>query len=146
MAIDNIIPDLNVKAGREMIEGLSTWIGLQERISELAGISGIPTNQQITEMAFALNGEVFELAQELGWKSWKDNPEMTFEQVEIIAEEFADIMAFFGALTILVQRRTGLTIENLVTAYLQKSRKNVQRFYGVSGEPGYTGRVAKESE
>jgi NTP pyrophosphatase (non-canonical NTP hydrolase) len=145
MTIDNICPDLNLAAARPIIEGVETWIGLQERISALAGVTGIPTNKQVTEMAFALNGEVFELAQELGWKSWKDNPELDIKQVEKIAEEFADIMAFFGALTVLVQRRTGLTIENLVTAYLLKSYKNVQRFYGVSGEPGYSGRVAEEN-
>ena len=144
MVIGELMEDLDVQAIREIDAGLSVWVGLQERVSELAGITGIPTNQQITEMGFAINGEVFELLQGLGWKSWKDNPEMDQEQVLKIAEEFADVMAFFGALTVLVQRRTGLTINDLAAAYILKSRKNVKRFLGESGEAGYSGRVAKE--
>lgn len=99
-----------------------------------------PSNAKVAENAFALQGEIFELVQELGWKSWKDNPDMTTEQKEKIAEEFADVVAFFGNLINMVCGRTGLDTRDLAAAYQRKVLKNVARFNGTSGEEGYTGR------
>jgi len=97
------------------------------------------TNKQITTTCFAMSGEIFELAQELGWKDWKENPPMTEEQRQKVAEEFADIVAFFGLLLDLVTRRAGLQVTELVEAYFKKSSKNVARFLGETDEPGYNG-------
>lgn len=102
------------------------------------------TNEQITRTCFALSGEIFELAQELGWKTWKDNEEMTDEQREKIAEEFADVLAFLGILTHYVCERTELTTHQLQQAYFKKVEKNILRFSGTSGETGYNAEWKKE--
>jgi NTP pyrophosphatase (non-canonical NTP hydrolase) len=97
------------------------------------------TNDQVARTCFALTGEIFELAQKLGWKTWKVNPEFDDEQVEAIAEEYADILAWQGLLTLLVCERTGLTPKDLESAYWAKTEKNLRRFEGTSGEAGYIG-------
>ena len=78
--------------------GLSSLFFVQQETSGMVPGAIEPTNANITECAFALQGEVFELVQELGWKSWKQNPEMTPEQQDKIREEFADILADIRAL------------------------------------------------
>lgn len=121
--------------------GLHFLATLQSSISAMVpgAITVEVTNEQITNTCFALTCEVFELAQELGWKNWKANPEMTNEQKEVIAEEFADILAFLGLLLFLIYKRTGLNSEQLVDAYFKKSQKNIERFLGTSGEANYLG-------
>ena len=119
--------------------GLEESIGIQAFVSELGGISGEVTNQQVTEMFMGLMVEVGELAQEVGWKSWKDNPTITEEHVEKVAGEWADCLAFFLICTKLTMDRFDLSSRDLVTAYLNKSKTNVLRFKGESGEEGYTG-------
>lgn len=130
----------------EMFDGpmasvLSEWQEWQQGVSQI--VSGTKTpevdNDFVTRTCFSLIGEVFELAQEVGWKNWKENPPMTPEQKETIAEEFADVMAFFGLLLYTVTARTGLTFEDLVEAYELKSYKNIARFRGETGEAGYNG-------
>lgn len=115
----------------------------QASISALVpdAISNPPTNDQIAIASFALVDEVMELANELGWKRWKDNQEPTDEWRDAIAEEYADVLAFLGQLTCLLFLRSGVTAKDLAEAYVQKSRKNVARFTGESDEEGYNGVV-----
>ena len=97
------------------------------------------TNDQIARTCFALSGEIFELAQKLGWKTWKAAPKLTQKAIDDIAEEYADILAWQGLLTLLVCERTGLTTDELEIAYWNKTEKNMQRFEGTSEEDGYIG-------
>lgn len=123
---------------RLLAAGLRQLAAIQRVVSIMVPGSLDPTNESVTETCFALAGEVFEMAQAIGWKSWKSNPPMTEDQVQVVAEEFADILAFLGRLMILVRRRTGLEFEELAAAYMGKSRKNIARFMGVSkDEVGY---------
>ena len=133
----------------DFMRSLDLAVGFDELIKTQRVVSGMipghitepPTNKQVMLACFALQGEVFELAQELGWKDWKENPEMTDEQRKIIAEEFADILAFLGYLMNLIKLRTDLKTEDLADAYFAKAKKNMARFLGESGEEGYTGVV-----
>jgi NTP pyrophosphatase (non-canonical NTP hydrolase) len=138
----------------EFQRSLNLSLGLGELLRTQKVVSGlIPghvtdpvINRQVMLACFALQGEVFELAQELGWKDWKGNKEMTKEQTAVIAEEFADILAFLGYLMILVETRTGLSVADISDAYMAKSKKNIDRFHGVSGEEGYTGVVELDGD
>lgn len=87
-------------------------------------------NGLVTAAGFALNGEVFELLQELGWKYWADKKEMTPERVARIADEYADVLAFLGTLTYYVLARTGLSPADLEAAFVKKFYVNRQRFLG----------------
>lgn len=131
-----------------LANGLSELFARQREVSGLipGHISDEPTNYNILLGSFALIGEVFELAQELGWKDWKDNKEMTAEHRAVIAEEFADILAFLGYLLHLVVTRADLSVDVLAEAYFAKTEKNVARFEGTSGEAGYSGVVASQPE
>lgn len=124
----------------EISEGLERLKEMQRVVS--AQVPGFVhrdkvENDAVAITAFALMGEVFELAQELGWKRWKENPELTDEKRREIAEEFADILAFLGLLTYLVCKRANLTPDDLERAYWEKTEKNLRRFDGLSGEEGY---------
>ena len=121
--------------------GIDQLMIIQDEVSGMVPGTITPevTNDQVTRACFALSGEVFELAQELGWKDWKDNPAWTKEYTEVVAEEFADVLAFLGLVTSLVCRRTGLTPYDLAEAYRVKTAKNIKRFEGTSGEKGYSG-------
>lgn len=118
--------------------GLDALVKIQKRVSGLAGAIPKPdedvSNSLVTSTCFALQGEIFELAQELGWKYWANPKEMDHESVTKVADEFADVLAFLGLLVYLLERRTGLSSEDLLVAYLKKTDKNVERFLGkVSG-------------
>lgn len=120
--------------------GLYHLSKVQENVSGLVEDFGEElTNDQVARAAFAMTGEVFELAQELGWKNWKDNPEMTPEHKAVVLEEYADVMAFFGLITYYVMLRTKASPRELEVAYWNKTKKNIARFLGESGEDGYNG-------
>ena len=125
----------------DLAKGITRLVNIQKRTSPIAGIDNEPTIELITAHAMGLMGETFELIQKLGWKYWKTNPEMTEEAIEDLAEEYADILAFLGLLTIHLCDKTGLTPAKLERAFLLKTQKNVKRFLGTSGEPGYDGIV-----
>ena len=132
--VDGMLP-------RAVEVGLTELMRVQKHVSGLVpgAISEEPTNEQIAYATFALQAELIELADELGWKKWKDNPKMTKEQRALVAEEFADVLAFVGQLLYLITQRTGLTISEIAESYRRKSQKNVARFLGTSGESGYNG-------
>lgn len=133
------MPDKTRKANTNLVAGLRHLVEVQRQVSGMVPgtITEEVTNEQVTTSAFALNGEVFELAQKLGWKPWKANKaSFAHEEAYDIAEEYADILAFLGLFTNYVLQRTGLTIEELAEAYQQKTEKNIRRFEGKEGE-GY---------
>ena len=94
-----------------------------------------PTKDNLTRYALALLIETAEFSNELPWKTWK--PGMEFDS-NLLADEFADIMAFVGT-WIHYLNELGIDPDQLSEAYMRKRKKNVARFEGTSGEKGYDG-------
>jgi hypothetical protein len=88
-------------------------------------------------VGMALVDEVMELCKELGWKPWKPNH---VANAELVAEEFADVVCFFGTLAAIVMEKTGFSAADLQEAYRRKQAKNRARFRGEV--PGYEGSAA----
>jgi hypothetical protein len=87
------------------------------------GFSG--TTEEVRTVSLALMAEVLELANELGWKSWKPRQEIDRERV---LDEWADCFAFFGTLTAYVINRMGIYPEELILGYFTKLAENHRRF------------------
>lgn len=131
-----------VEAGAVDLEsGISMLTNIQSIVSGMVPgcISHPPTNRQVVEAAYAMIEEVHELVRLVGWKSWKENPDVTPELVSKIVDEYADVLAFQGLLTHLIELRTGIQPDQLVRGYVNKTIKNMRRFAGESGEDGYIG-------
>jgi NTP pyrophosphatase (non-canonical NTP hydrolase) len=67
---------------------------------------------------------------ELDWKPWKRKDALDLDKV---AEEFADVLAFLGLFVVLLQH-VGLDPDMLAMAYVAKSEKNKQRLLGLAAE------------
>lgn len=113
-------------------EGLSSLITSQHNIrTRIEGRETGANKNAVRTVAFALIVEITELAQKVGWKPWKIDPEPSRED---ILDEFADVTAYFGTLAGIVMSRTGCSIQDLETAYMVKHARNWERFSGsVSG-------------
>lgn len=114
--------------------GLSGLVEVQGVVSGLVADAlpaGAITPQHILTYGFALIHEVGELMDELAWKPWKPRGAINRERV---ADEFADVLAFLGLITIYVCRLTGLEPIDLARAYLRKSQVNINRFTGLVDE------------
>lgn len=76
----------------------------------------------------AMMVEIAEWVQTVGWKPWKDSDTDSFlrEHSSVVAEEFADILAFLGILLIYMDN-WNITAEDVADAYLAKSVVNVER-------------------
>ena len=116
-----------------LTEGLESLIDTQTVVSGLVPGAVTPevTPAQIASYSLALIREVGELADELGWKPWKEQPERDLER---IADEMADVLAFVGLLLIYVEH-AGVSPTDLAQAYRSKSMRNIARFFGK--EDGY---------
>lgn len=121
-------------ANQEIAMGLGWLLQLQGGFLEELGHDK-PTKDTLTRYALALVIETAEFSNELPWKTWK--PGMDFDP-QLLADEFADILAFLGTWLYLLDR-LGLSTDDLTEAYLRKRQKNVARFEGTSGEKGYDG-------
>lgn len=108
--------------------GLSVLKMVQEGTSALVPgcITEEVTKDQLKEVYVATSVEFAELMQELNWKSWKP----TFvEDKELVAKEFADILAFLGLFMVYLDK-LGVNTDELAEAYVQKTKLNVDRFIG----------------
>lgn len=83
---------------------------------------------------FSIVHELLELADELGWKPWKAHDPPNRDRV---GEEFADVLAFLGLLLNHIEEVAGLNQFQLASYYRTKTRVNLARSRGESGEPGY---------
>lgn len=96
---------------------------------------GLPTKDDIRQYAFALCGEVHELADELGWKDWQLPKAVDPFRA---SDEHADVLAFLGIIikyTMDLADRTGM---DLAAAYEAKTKVNLERLAGkVDGYGGY---------
>lgn len=119
--------------------GLSVLASTQENTSLLvpgAAVENRPTPDQIALYMLCLVDELGELAKEMGYKTWKP---MEIDN-ERVADEFADVLAFFGLITHYVMELTGLDEKDLAEAYRAKTFRNIERFLGESHkDPDYKG-------
>ena len=84
------------------------------------------TPHNVRTFSFALNHEVMEFADELGWKPWKKPPEVINWKV---ADEFGDVIAFMGML-VCYAVDAGVSYEALAEGYIEKSLVNIDRMEG----------------
>jgi NTP pyrophosphatase (non-canonical NTP hydrolase) len=90
------------------------------------GVEGFAGNtEEVRTISFALVAEILELANELGWKSWK--PRQVIDR-ERVVDEWADCLAFLGTLTAYIISQVGVYPEELIRAYFVKLRENHRRF------------------
>lgn len=114
---------------REKIQaGLESLLEV-ERLVQLLG--GTPwaldaTPENVRTFCFALVHEVGEIADELQWKPWKLKGSV---DSVAIAYEAADVLAFL-ALVFRYCRAHGVTMDHIATAFIDKSRTNVERLNG----------------
>ena len=80
----------------------------------------------------AMMTEAGELLNHFNWKPWKQERPV---EVEDMAEEWADVLAFFLVLTAFVMEATGLRAEELMDYHRFKTAVNMDRFTGKV--PGY---------
>jgi NTP pyrophosphatase (non-canonical NTP hydrolase) len=122
---------INDETKKFLSEGLEVLASTQEATSRL--VPGASSEYGVTDamlslVCFCLIDEIGELAKELGYKPWK--PIMVDN--EKVADEFADVLAFFGLMTHYILEVTGLTPEDLADAYREKTVRNIERFTGAS--------------
>lgn len=90
-----------------------------------------PTKEQLQLYSLSLIREVTEWLDTLNWKPWKTDKELSFKRT---TDEFADILAFLGLLTVYMLN-LGITPTDLADAYVNKTAENLARFNGE--RPGY---------
>ena len=108
-------------------EIIKRLVDFQLGVSESDGQAVWPTKANMATYAAALMTETGELLNEVNWKPWKKHKEPDLERV---ADEWADVTAFYLLLTGLICRATGLTPDQLVRQYFVKSAINVERLNG----------------
>lgn len=113
--------------------GLQALRDTQEVVSAMVPdtvpASGEFTKPIVTATALSMIMEVCELVNEhIPWKPWK--PAKPLENPEKAMDEFADILAFLGLMIVIMERRTGCTVADLVEAYKKKTVVNMNRFSG----------------
>jgi NTP pyrophosphatase (non-canonical NTP hydrolase) len=114
-----------------------------ERLLVVNNPEGGPTldKDAVREYAFALCGEVHELADELGWKSWKLPREPDHERSK---DEFADVLAFLGVMAQLTNTLAGTNCWSLAEQFRAKSRVNIERINEGKHE-GYGGPLVQQT-
>lgn len=118
-----------IEGGLRALAGVQSVVSAQVKDALPVGGDVPPTN--ILTYGYAFIKEVTELMDELGWKPWKPRKPI---DVERVADEFADVLAFLGLLVLYVLRLTGLTTADLAAAYMRKSDVNMDRFNGLVPE------------
>lgn len=122
---------------KDLRASLEALAGIQTLVSTLTDPeffdSERPSTEMVSSIGFALCEEVHEFCRELGWKPWKEQPEIDNYR---IADEFADILAFLG-IFIRFLTNMGISAEELAEAYIGKSLVNIDRFSGETEEEGY---------
>jgi len=114
-----------------LCEGLMMLKSVQEITSDLnpdciPPHGELPTADQIRTYALALMIETGEFTQELNWKPWKKEKRIDLDR---IADEFADMLAFIGIILVYLER-LGVDPQMITNQYIHKTNVNVQRFLG----------------
>ncbi len=104
---------------------------------------GLPTKDDVRQYAFALCGEVHELADELGWKDWKLPVNVNHARA---IDEHADVLAFLGILVSYTVDLARTNVDELAEAYQAKTQVNLERLAGkVKGYGGYLVQAPKHT-
>lgn len=87
------------------------------------------SRETITAYAYGLTEEIHEVVREIGWKPWK-TPSIP-DKARVI-EEYADVLAFLGILTVNLAEACAVSPEEFVAQacaqYARTSQRNVARF------------------
>lgn len=124
---------------RDLANGLDVLVEMQKQVSlpvPGAIVSGTawPSKDAVRTYALAMIVEVAEWVQTLDYKAWKPGTKAyPREHPEIVADEFADILAFLGILTHYMEQ-WGITTEDIAAAYIRKSAENVRRINASFGK------------
>jgi len=126
------LQDVYLPAGLAI--GLTTLMQVQEVVSspvkDAIPVNGErPSKDAIRTYVLSMVVELAELVQCLDWKPWKNKKELDLEN---IASEFADILAFQGII-IKYLDTYGIGPVQLADAYAKKSVVNIDRFLGLHG-------------
>jgi hypothetical protein len=116
----------------KLFAGLSVLLDTQGLVSGMVSNalphSGPPTRDQVRTYFLATMVELVELMNELNWKPWKRSEREP--DVEKVADEFADILAFLGVILNYL-KAYGIDPYTLAGQYARKSKINVDRFNGL---------------
>ena len=116
----------------DIVLGLQALCKVHSNTNELVMQNGNKLNDMLLEKdtlrtyVLALMVELGELIQTMDWKPWRTKKRM---DDAVIADEFADILAFVGVL-LTIMSANGIKPEAIAHAYGKKERVNVARFLG----------------
>lgn len=113
--------------------GLQVLMGTQGDLHKMSPQKDDSRKKQLQDNFLALHVELSELLQEMDWKPWlPENDNMVDEsQIQVISEEFADVLAFLGHIIRILNEFYGITVPEIASAYAFKSEKNERRFLGL---------------
>lgn len=117
---------------RQAVLTLSNALGIiemAEREINLNRPQDMNGGKEALNVAFtSLMVELGELAQELDIKPWKvrNTPPDPFK----VADEFADVIAFFGVLMVNIMEQVGLDVYSFAKAFADKTEVNIARAQG----------------
>lgn len=114
-----------------LIHGLSTLSDTQEELNDATMYREGSPKEMARTYTLAAIVELAELVQELEWKPWKPEKfDRSADELQLIAAEFADVLAFIGHIMRLLHKTYGLSPIDLATAYEKKSKVNLHRLSG----------------
>lgn len=93
-------------------------------------LQDITMPEWIQKETLAMLSELAELIDEVNFKWWKNEKEVSNRRVK---EELVDILHFFTAMCL----HAGMTADELYEMYMEKNKENFDRQYGKSSKPGY---------
>lgn len=111
-----------IGARTALIAGLNVLRDTQQRI-HTDNVDALEGVEDLRNMALALFIETAELVQELDWKPWKKKSDVDLEKV---AYEFADVLAFLGHILRHLER-LGVNSSQISRAYALKSLSTLQK-------------------
>lgn len=116
----------------QLSQGLQTLLHTQKLVSGMVNDAlphgdQKPTRDQVRTYFLATIVEMVELMNELNWKPWKRSEKEV--NVEKVADEFADILAFMGVILNYLKAE-GIDVYTLAAQYGRKSKVNIDRFNG----------------
>jgi dimeric dUTPase (all-alpha-NTP-PPase superfamily) len=131
---------MDLNEGREhyrVAEALTRGLAVLEEVQAMVSLpvpgaipapGELPTKDAVRTYTLAMIVEIAEWVQTLDYKPWKNHDATSYitEEENVVAEEFADILAFLGVL-VLYMHRFGITPAMIAQAYVQKSKVNIQR-------------------
>lgn len=118
---------------------LAVMLKKQDELQRRYNVHGMSPNEfpddmsvdYIRTMVLATTDELHEALREVPWKPWSKTTEITYADNERFKEELVDAWHFFMNLMLV----SGMTAEELFTAYLRKNGINHDRIDGDYASP-----------